>query len=205
MDLLTSPFPDTRPYPWPFDGRLAIDTTALVLCGWQQAFAEVGDAAVATTAVRLLGAWSDAGGTAYTISHCGLAARPLWLPAPGSAGAGPLPAPPNTVHVDAFGWDACHGSPLEAVLRSRGHTHVLLAGLAAEATVDSTVRTLNDRGFECLVLTDACTAIDPDLLAHAQHSLTMSGGIFGALGSAADVLALLDHTRSLSTPEGASR
>jgi nicotinamidase-related amidase len=60
---------------------------------------------------------------------------------------------------------------------------VVLGGIASELTVDSTVRTLNDRGHECLVLTDGCAPLVASLGARAHHSLTMSGGIFGALGS----------------------
>jgi nicotinamidase-related amidase len=69
--------------------------------------------------------------------------------------------------------------------------YVVLAGLASELTVDSTVRTLNDRGHECLVLTDACAPVDRGLGRHAHASLTMSGGIFGALGTTTDLLAAL--------------
>lgn len=181
-------FADTQPYPWPYDGAFDIASTALVLCGWQAAFGDVGDPAARAVAAAVADAWADAAGLVVTVSHCGEPGRPAWLPRPGQPGAAPLQAPGAALAVTAVGWDGSFGSPLEAILRGRGITHVLLAGLAAEATVDSTVRTLNDRGFECLVLTDACTAIDPDLLAHAQHSLTMSGGIFGALGSGADVL-----------------
>ena len=180
--------PDTRPYPWPYDGTWLVASTALVLCGWQEAFAGIGDQDAAALAGRAAGEWAAAGGPVVALSHAGLPARPVWLPARGGRGAAPLPAPETALSLLAYGWDGCFGSPLEAVLRSRGITHVVLAGLAAELTVDSTVRTLNDRGFECLVLTDACTAVDPELLAHAQHSLTMSGGIFGALGRAVDVL-----------------
>ena len=52
-------------------------------------------------------------------------------------------------------------------------------------TVDSTVRRCNDRGYECLwCSTTAAAPIDPDLVgARAHSSLTMSGGIFGALGT----------------------
>ena len=70
---------------------------------------------------------------------------------------------------------------------------MLLGGFASEITVDSTVRTLNDQGHECLVLTDGCAPIDPALGARAHHSLTMSGGIFGALGTSDSLLHLIDQ------------
>jgi nicotinamidase-related amidase len=99
---------------------------------------------------------------------------------------------PCDLVVEAPGWDATFATSLEVELRQRGITTLALAGLASEWTVDSTVRTLNDRGFECLVLTDGCAPVDHDLGARAHASLTMSGGIFGALGTIPALIAALD-------------
>jgi nicotinamidase-related amidase len=98
---------------------------------------------------------------------------------------------PDDVVVDAPGWDGSFSSDLDPVLRARGTGTVVLAGFASEITVDSTVRTLNDRGHECLVLTDGCAPVDGALGARAHHSLTMSGGIFGALGTIPNLTAAL--------------
>jgi nicotinamidase-related amidase len=120
------------------------------------------------------------------------AARPVTLPQRRS-GAWQLVAEPagSDVVVDAAGWDGSFGCDLDAVLRAIGTRTLVLAGLASELTVDSTVRTLNDRGWECLVLTDACAPLDAALGARAHHSLTMSGGIFGALGTVPALVAAL--------------
>ena len=98
------------------------------------------------------------------------------------------------VIVHAFGCDGFSASALDHTLVSHGRTHLLLAGFASEITVDSTLRRANDRGFECLVLTDALSPVDPDISARVLHSVTMSGGIFGALGTTAAVRAALDLT-----------
>jgi nicotinamidase-related amidase len=66
-----------------------------------------------------------------------------------------------------------------------------MAGYGAEATVDSTLRSANDRGYECLVLTDAVAPFHDALGARALASVTMSGGIFGAIGTSADLLGAL--------------
>ena len=50
----------------------------------------------------------------------------------------------------------------------------------------STLRSANDQGYECLLLTDACAPLDPDTTSAALSMVTMSGGIFGALGLSAD-------------------
>jgi Isochorismatase family len=66
----------------------------------------------------------------------------------------------------------------------------LMAGFGAEVTVDCTLRTANDQGYECLVLVDAYAPFDRSTGDHALSSVTMSGGIFGALGT---TTALLDE------------
>jgi nicotinamidase-related amidase len=127
---------------------------------------------------------------------------PSWLPEPGSAEWSLTGRPePDDLIVDAPGWDGCFGSDLERTLRAEGFEHLVLAGYASEVTVDSTVRALNDRGFECLVLSDGCAPLDAELGARALRSLTMSGGIFGAHGRTADLLAALERTAS-AAPAG---
>src|SRR6478736_5683472 len=118
MRLLSTPLPDTRPYPWPYDGAVDLSSCALVLCGWQAAFADLGPADAAVTAARLADEWSAAGGLTIAVTHAAVTRRPSWLPAPGVAGATPLPIPPDALVVAAFGWDGCHGSTLEPQLRA---------------------------------------------------------------------------------------
>jgi nicotinamidase-related amidase len=98
---------------------------------------------------------------------------------------------PADVIVDAGGWDGSFAGDLDDVLRTGGSRAVVLAGMGSELTVDSTVRALNDRGHECLVLTDGCAPLDRALGARAHHSLTMSGGIFGALGTTTNLITAL--------------
>jgi nicotinamidase-related amidase len=122
--------------------------------------------------------------------------RPSFLPVRHSASWALADAPEvGDVVVDCSGWDGCFGSALDHELRSSRRATVVLGGFASELTVDSTVRTLNDQGHECLVLSDGCAPLDAHLGMRAQHSLTMSGGIFGALGTTA---ALLDSLTSTS-------
>jgi biuret amidohydrolase len=180
---------DTVPYPWPYDGRLCAAGLALVACGAQYALADITPApAPAVTALRAAAAVVRAGGGHVVwVRHgrrptSGDRSRPL--PARGGVGWALVDDPePDDDVVDAAGWDGCFSSDLETLLRARGSTYLVLGGLASELTVDSTVRTLNDRGFECLVLTDACAPTDAAMGERAHHSLTMSGGIFGALGT----------------------
>lgn len=187
-----------NPYPWPYDGAVDPAATALVVCGAQaglRAVAPTADdvlAALGPLAARLRGL----GALVVWLRHGGhRPGRPTALPVVGSEGWALAAAPDaDDLVVDAAGWDGCFASVLDHELRRRGRTHVVLAGLASELTVDTTVRTLNDQGYECLVLTDACAPVDADLGAHAHHSLTMSGGIFGALATVAQLEAALPTT-----------
>ena len=188
----------TDPYAWPYDGSLCPHTTALVVCGAQRRLvdtapdgAEVLDRlAVLAERLRPLGVrvvWVRHG-TRTARRDQGL------LPVRATAGWQLAVTPPagDTV-VDAGGWDGSYAGELDDVLRAGGIRAVVLGGIASELTVDSTVRTLNDRGHECLVLTDGCAPLDDELGARAHHSLTMSGGIFGALGTIADLTSALEE------------
>jgi nicotinamidase-related amidase len=205
-----------NPYPWPYDGELDGGRLALVIAGGQRQFvdascgSQLAAAAISglADAVRSSGGWlvhlrhgrpvlsTIASATAYAATTTTAAAAPgrsrPSVPTVASDGWQPkaVPDAPDLV-VDCRGFDGCYGSLLEHELRNAGRDRILLAGYACEVTVDSTVRTLNDRGFECLVVVDACAPLDPYTGAHAHASLTMSGGIFGALASTAEVVALL--------------
>jgi nicotinamidase-related amidase len=102
--------------------------------------------------------------------------------------------------VDTSGLNGFQGSELDALLRGLGRDHLLFGGFCAEITLDTTLRGANDRGYECLVVTDGCAFADPVLGRHALSSVTMSGGIFGALGTTEAVVgALRPDAASAST------
>ncbi|MEZ5143281.1 MAG: isochorismatase family cysteine hydrolase [Acidimicrobiales bacterium] len=185
---------DTNPYPWPYDGDLRGPRLAMLVLGAQHGWAAVstGVGEVRTATLRAMDAVAAAGGRLVLVRHgvpvlrrC--SDRPPPVPVVGSD-AWSLDATlragrPSALVVDAAGLDAFFGSVLDPVLRAEGRDHLVLAGYASELTVDTTVRGANDRGYECLVLTDACAPVDPEVGARAHASVTMSGGIFGALGS----------------------
>jgi biuret amidohydrolase len=182
---------DTNPYPWPYDGCLDPRRMALVICGAQRGLAELCPTAgdVLRSLAVLASRCRAMGTTVVFVRHGAVTTqRSSTLPRHGSP-AWELALSPDgsDVVVDAMGWDGTYASPLDHVLRTGGRDHVVLGGLASELTVDSTVRTLNDRGHECLVLIDGCAPVDAALGARAHASLTMSGGIFGALGTISNV------------------
>ncbi len=190
---------DTIPYPWPYNGCVAAEHLALVICGAQRQLVDSSTDAVGVRHRLELTAEAvrSGGGRIIWIRHGTRRTRSRpnqFLPMRTTSGWQILAAVSREDEViDSAGWDGCFGSGLDHYLQSGGFQTVIMGGFASEITVDSTVRTLNDRGHECLVLTDGCAPVNVELGARTHASLTMSGGIFGALGTTTSVLNLLDQ------------
>jgi biuret amidohydrolase len=69
---------------------------------------------------------------------------------------------------DKLGMSALVGTPLEAALRDRGITTLLLVGAVLEIGIEPTARHAADLGLLPVVVTDACGVVEPDA---AQRSL----------------------------------
>ena len=93
--------------------------------------------------------------------------------------------------IDKPGYSAFHATDLEHVMRLRGITRLILAGVTTDVCVHSTLRSAVDRGFECLVLEDCCAATVEAHHVAAIGTITTEGGIFGAVSTSAAVLEAL--------------
>jgi nicotinamidase-related amidase len=192
----------TVPYPWPYDGSLDPTRLALVVAGAQAGWAVRSSRAadVATVLLAVAETVRSIGARVVVLRHAAVPGRrPTPLPpAPGDDGWRLAFAPrPTDLVVDATGIDGFHGGPLDGVLRAAGIDHLVLGGFGHEAAVDSTLRSANDRGYECLVLSDGVAPFDEVLGAHALDSVTMSGGIFGAVGTSDALLSALRPSPTL--------
>ena len=105
--------------------------------------------------------------------------------------AEPPPLPADVVVASTGASSAFHETALDGLLRRAGRTDLLLAGWGLEGPVHSTMREANDRGYECLLVPDACTSLDAALVEPACSMVRHSGGIFGAFAPARAVLAAL--------------
>jgi len=191
----------TLPYPWPYDGCLDPSRLALIVAGAQTGWIEASPdhAGVAARIAAVSRAVREAGALVVLVHH----SRPAGSrPTPFPPEHGTRPAEPGVAQsagdlvVRSAGVDGFHGGPLDDELRTRGIDHLVLTGFGAEACVDSTLRSANDRGYECLTVTDAVAFFSPQLGRHALASITMSGGIFGAIGPSAALVEALSHASS---------
>ena len=214
------------PYPWPYDGSVAIDHVALMCIDWQTDFCGPGGyvermgydisltrAGLPATQrllehVRALGMLVIHTREGHPPDLGDLPENKRWrsarigaeIGAPGPAGrilvhgeAGwqivPEVAPlPGEVIIDKPGKGSFYATNLDLVLRARGITHLILTGITTDVCVHTTMREANDRGLECVILSDCTGATDPDNHRAALAMVPMQGGVFGCVSTSAAVI-----------------
>jgi nicotinamidase-related amidase len=106
----------------------------------------------------------------------------------------PLPGEPV---IDKPGKGAFYATDLQELLDDAGITHLLVTGVTTEVCVHTTVREANDRGFDCLVLSDCVGSYFPEFQRVGLQMVSAQGGIFGWV---TDSAALLPSLSPSSTP-----
>jgi nicotinamidase-related amidase len=95
------------------------------------------------------------------------------------------------VIIDKPGKGAFCATELDLVLRNKGVTHLVFTGITTDVCVTTTMREANDRGYECLLLSDCTGATDYSNYQAALKMTKMQGGVFGSVATSEDFIAAL--------------
>jgi nicotinamidase-related amidase len=99
------------------------------------------------------------------------------------------------VVIDKPGKGAFYATSLQDVLTEHGITQLLMTGVTTEVCVHTTTREANDRGYECLVVSDCVGSYFPEFQEIGLKMIAAQGGIFGWV---ADTAAVIPALRSLT-------
>ncbi|HEU4535561.1 MAG TPA: cysteine hydrolase family protein, partial [Polyangiaceae bacterium] len=188
-----------------------LEGAALVLVGVQRGFDEPAwgrrnNPRAEAQIKALLEAWRAGGREVVHVRHHSrLPASPLRAGAPGAAFKDFAEPRPGELVVTKAGNSAFAGTELEAELRGRGATALVLAGFTSNHCVDATARQGSDLGFRVFVAGDACAAFDragPDgklVAAEDLHAVSLANlhQEFAVVLSTAELLA---PPRALAEP-----
>lgn len=100
--------------------------------------------------------------------------------------------PINGEHIiNKPGKGAFYSTPLSATLSSLKVKQLILAGVTTEVCVQSTMREANDRGYDCLLASDATASYFPHFKEATLEMITAQGGIVGWTATVAQILKTL--------------
>ncbi|ORE98162.1 isochorismatase family cysteine hydrolase [Aurantimonas sp. 22II-16-19i] len=85
--------------------------------------------------------------------------------------------------IDKPGKGSFLATDFDLVLQTKGIRNIVLTGVTTDVCVHTTMRDANDRGYECLVLSDCTGATKLENHLAALDMVKMQGGVFGAVAT----------------------
>lgn len=101
--------------------------------------------------------------------------------------------------VDKPGRSAFAHTELELMLRNMGVRNLVIVGVTTDVCVSGTMREGNDRGFDCLIVGDACAAGTAEGHDAVLDSVKGEGGIFGSVGIVKEVIKGIERVGGLES------
>jgi nicotinamidase-related amidase len=95
---------------------------------------------------------------------------------------------PDELQLDKPAQSIFPGTDIEAWLRARSITHLLICGVTTQCCVLATYRQASDLGYFCLLIEDCCAAFAPGEHQAAIDVLTSEGGAIGWVASSQQLL-----------------
>jgi nicotinamidase-related amidase len=98
---------------------------------------------------------------------------------PGNAIVASCAPEAGEIVIDKPGKGMFYATEVDAILKARGITHIVFAGVTTEVCVQTSMREANDRGYECLLIEDATASYFPDFKVAALDMIRAQGAIVG--------------------------
>ncbi|TBW37360.1 cysteine hydrolase [Siculibacillus lacustris] len=132
------------------------------------------------------------GAPSLRIGDVGPMGRILVRGEPGNAILDAVAPLDGEIVLDKPGKGAFYATALGDILRLKGITHLIFAGVTTEVCVQTTMREANDRGYDCLLIEDATESYFPAFKAATLDMIRAQGGIVGWTAPLAALAAALE-------------